>query len=63
MKERVESPGPDTTLALHQNLTFLDIGQNKIATIRPKQLPFSLRELTLSYNPLEEVHLQELQNL
>ena len=64
MREGGESPGPATTLALHQHLTWLDLGGNEIAAIRPRQLPSSLRELYLWNNQLEEAHfLQELQSL
>ena len=64
VREGGESPGPATTLALHQHLTCLDLGGNKIAAIRPRQLPSSLRQLYLLYNQLEEAHfLQELQSL
>ena len=64
VREGVESPGLAHTLALHQHLTWLDLGGNKIAAIRPRQLPSSLRELLLWSNQLEEAHfLQELQSL
>ena len=63
MREGGESPGPATTLALHQHLTLLNLEGNEIAAIRPGQLPSSLRELYLFYNQLEEAHLQELQSL
>ena len=63
MREGVESPGPATTLALHQHLTWLGLGGNIITAIRPRQLPSSLRELHLWKNQLEEAHLQELQSL
>ena len=64
MREGGESPGPATTLALHQHLTSLDLGYNEIAAIRPGQLPSSLRKLYLSNNQLEEAHfLQQLQSL
>ena len=36
---------------------------NKIAAIRPRQLPSSLRELYLIGNQLEEVDLKELESL
>ena len=64
VKEGAESPGPATILALHQHLTYLHLGGNIIAAIRPRQLPSSLKQLYLSYNQLEEAHfLKELQSL
>ena len=56
MREEGESPGPVTTLALHQHLTWLDLRENEITVIQPQQLPSSLRKLYLSDNQLQEVH-------
>ena len=68
MREKVEEGGkaisrPVTTLAQHQHLTQLFLYMNKITSIRPQQLPSSLKTLYLFGNQLEEVHLQDLKCL
>ena len=68
MRERAEEGGqavsrPVATLAQHQHLTCLGLGENKIASIQPHQLPTSLKELRLWCNQLEEVHLQHINKL
>ena len=68
MTERVKEGGeavirPVTTLAQHQHLTHLDLGWNVITSIRPQQLPSSLRKLRLNINQLEEVYLHNLKCL
>ena len=68
MRERAEEGGqavsrPVATFAQHQHLTNLDLGENKITSIQPHQLPTSLKKLELEYNQLEEVYLQDLKCL